>query len=153
MPIKTIKEPLHLITFFFLALRLFFKSSATSGRIGADIILRLAWNCARRALTDNREIAVADDTSELFPILAEAFADGFDEVLLLNWNQNGTLEMLRMLQVFLYLFMSFTSWNYIEWILDSALQKQERNFNFTTCHEGAWNLLHSKWFACTNKLA
>ena len=44
------------------------------GRIGADIILRLAWNCARRALTDNLPLAAAVDSR-----LPTAFDEAFDE--------------------------------------------------------------------------
>lgn len=78
------KSELYLITFFFLvvALRLFFASSGFIGRIGADIILLLAWNCALLALTDNRPLA-ADDDSVLSELLAGAFDDGFADVLLL----------------------------------------------------------------------
>lgn len=73
----------HLITFFLRAFRLFFGSSKFIGRIGADMILLLAWNCALRALTDNRPLAAADETSELLPGFDDAFVDA--DVLLLSW--------------------------------------------------------------------
>lgn len=54
-PMKTILKIVnYLMTFFFLALRFPFESSIFNGRIGADIIRRLAWNCARLAFTDKR---------------------------------------------------------------------------------------------------
>lgn len=72
---------LYLITFFFLALRLFL-SSGFIGRIGADMILLLAWNCARRALSDNRPLA-ADEDSELLALFAGTFDVEFADVLLM----------------------------------------------------------------------
>jgi hypothetical protein len=53
------------------------------GRIGADMILRLAWNCARLALTVSRP-PVVDETSELPPDFDATFAEVFDDVLLLS---------------------------------------------------------------------
>lgn len=56
------------------------------GRMGADIILRVAWNCARRALTDIRPL-VADGTSELIAGLTEAFVVEFTDGLLLSYSR------------------------------------------------------------------
>jgi hypothetical protein len=75
----------HLITFFFLAcFRLFFESSMFIGRIGADMILRLVWNCALFALTDSRPLAAAE-ASELPEVFGITFVGAVGDVLLFNW--------------------------------------------------------------------
>lgn len=89
----------HLITFFFRVLRLFFGSSTFIGRIGADMIRLLAWNCALRALTDNRPL-VADETSELLAFLAGAFEE-IAEVLL-NWKKENPWDRKRLAKLAIY---------------------------------------------------
>lgn len=91
-------ETSYLITFFFLAFRLFLESSEFNGRIGADMTLRLAWNCARRALTDSRPLA---EVSELFVLLEEfPFVDELPGDLLLNYEKHEKQKSLRWTSLF-----------------------------------------------------
>lgn len=81
------------MTFFFRVFFLFLMSSMFIGRIGADMILRLDWNCARRAVTDNRPLAPAE-ASELFGALEEAVGAEIADVLPLGC-ENSVLYNLK----------------------------------------------------------
>lgn len=71
------------MTFFFLVFFLFLMSSMFIGRIGADMILRLDWNWARRAVTDKRPLDAAG-ASELLPAFDEAFGAEIADVFPLS---------------------------------------------------------------------